>query len=246
MKRLLFFPIVLISLTINAQPYLFFGGGIGYGDFNGLNTVARDFNEDNGHSLPAFAITPYYEFGVGNYTEHTMLEFRWTGEGASSLSKVPGSFVENANLVWRYRHVSITFGILPWDTKGFGFGASANLGRMRTKYSFGGEFTETNSEYVFSSDFFIEQTFRVKLRKKRPPYIFRVRPFYQHFVLETDLKELETQFNSNPDITFNQLKERFSNFGIRLHLAVPIRKKNVIYPRDPGYRTHRLGKIKIR
>ncbi len=231
---------------MTAQPFLFFGGGIGYGEYNTLNNINRTFNTQNNHSLPNFGIVPYYEFGAGNYAEHTLIEFRWTGEGAKSISKTPGSFIENATLLWRYRQVSIAFAVLPWNDKGFGIGASSNLGRLRSKYSFGGEFVETNSEYTFSSDFFVEQTFRIKLRKKRPPYIFRIRPFYQHFIVPTDLKSIEEQFNGNPDVGFRELTQRFNNFGVRFHLVVPIRQKGVVYPRDPGYRANGYGRIKLR
>ena len=104
MKHLII-TLAFLSLSLSSisqENYIFGGGGVGYGSNSTLNKVVNDFNFVNQHELGSFNVTPSYEIGVIHFGKATSIEAKWGGQGKRNTSKVPGNFIENATVAWRY------------------------------------------------------------------------------------------------------------------------------------------------
>ncbi len=211
------------KIAIAQGSFIFGGGGIGYGSNSSLNQVVNDFNFANEHSVSSFNTVPSYELGIVHYGKTTSVEVKWGGQGKRNSSKVPGNFIENATVAWRYHYLNLSFGVLPYKDTPLSLGAGVNFGKIRTRYSFGGDFLITDENFLISSDIFLDYTLKVRWRRSRKPYLFRIRPYYQFFFLSNDLKELEEGLNNTPDVLQNEIQENFSHFGIRFALMIPLK-----------------------
>ncbi len=217
------FTLLIGIASLNAQNYILGGGGIGFhNSMEVLNGVVDRFNEDFEHEIPSFKFAPGYELGFARYSRYTLVELKWVGEGRRNNSKVPGNFIENASVAWRYHYANISVGYRPFEKRYFTVGLGLNLGQLVTRYSFGGDFDITNKIHSLSSELFVDYAIKVRWRRNKRPYLIRLRPFYQFFYFPVDLKNLETNMNATPDVQFNELLQRFNNTGIRLSLLIPI------------------------
>lgn len=211
------------SATLFSQNYVFGGGGIGFHtSMKDLDGVLNRFNSSNAHELSEFRYLSSFEIGYARYATISLIELKWGAEGKRNSSKVLGNFIENATVGWRYHYASVNFGYRPFEKNYFTFGTGMNFGQMVTKFSFGGDFQITNKIYALSSDLFVDYALKVRWRRSKGPYLFRIRPFYQLFYFRTDLKDLETGLNSNPNVQFNELLQSFNNYGIRFVLMIPV------------------------
>lgn len=233
MKKLVLFFSLLFLCSIASQAQFYVGGGyvVGLGDFSALNNVKQEFNDSNGHDLGDFNALMGYELGFGTYGIKTIAEIKWVSMSRRQDSKVLGAFIENATTIASYNHASISFGFKPVTKQYMTFGASVNIGQIKTKYSFGGDFVTTNTDYTVSNDFYFDYAIPFYLKKKNKdkfnPLLLRIRPYYQLHYLPVDLRNLQIGLNQATDeVPFRQFDQKFNNYGVRVSLVKLIGKKN--------------------
>lgn len=229
-KNILFLGLFLISTFCTAQFYI--GGGyvVGLGNFSTLNDIKQEFNDENGHDLGNYNSLMGYELGFGVYGIKTVAEMKWVSMNRRQDSKVLGAFIENATGIASYNHASISFGYKPLNKQYMTIGASVNIGQIKTKYSFGGDFVTTNRDYTVSNDFYFDYAIPFYLKKKNKdsmnPLLLRIRPYYQLHYLPVDLRDLQIGLNqATEEVPFRQFDQKFNNYGLKISLVKLLGKK---------------------
>lgn len=233
MRSIYLFFFILFSIQTQAQYYITASFLKSFGTYSVINDIKQRFNDDNNHQLKDFNGFSGFGLGFGKYSKRTLTEVLFVSQGQKRISKTPGQYAENAEVIVRHLGVETNIGYRPFDAL-FTIGAGANLGRFITKQSFGGNFDLLSSDYLLATNIFIDYAIKIKFlirRRHRDThhYLFRIRPFYQVFSNSIDLRNLENKLNRNPELPvynstpseFGEFKQKFTNYGIRFSLAIP-------------------------
>ena len=65
----------------------------------------------------------------------------------------------------------------------------------------------------------------LKLKRKRNPYLLRIRPYYQQMVGELDITKFDAMLNESPvSPTTKAITQNLSHGGVRVSLILPFGK----------------------
>ncbi len=208
-----------------AQSYFVAGGMVGFPKYEAFNGILKQYNSAGEHRLGNFGFMPGFEFGVGTYGEHTMMEGKIASLGQTINSHVLNANPEDVTVDFSFTYINYSFGYRPFSKSYFTIGAGVNVGQMQTRYSFLSDWQVMNQDYTAGSEFFIDYAFPIKLKRKREPYLLRIRPYYQHFFGGLNLTKFNANFNeagqSSPII------QDPSHLGVHLSIIVPFGKDKV-------------------
>jgi hypothetical protein len=231
MKKITNFLFTLFVVTIvtfvnvaKAQTYVFGSGSLGLSNYENLDKVVASFNKGQNHRLSAMSSLAGYEFGIGKYSERTIMEAKWASLGRRLESNVPGNPIENVSVDYCYNYVSYAFGLRPMKKVYFTLGGAMNLGQVSLRHSFGGDWVVANEDYMASTDIFIDYAFPIKLKKRRNPYLFRIRPYYQQMFGTISLRTLDANLNEIPKSSAATTAQDLNHFGVRASIIIPLRK----------------------
>jgi hypothetical protein len=137
-------------------------------------------------------------------------------------SHVPNANPEDVSLDFSYTYLNYSFGYRPFKKTYFTVGGGINVGMAQTRYSFLSDWQVMNQDYMAGSELFVDYAFPIKLKRRRAPYLLRIRPYYQQFFGTVDLQKLNTNFN---EVSVNEkLYQDPSHFGVHLSLVIPFGK----------------------
>ena len=223
------FALALFSLLVainalQAQSYFVASFTGGFPKYDALSAIAQTYNAQGKHQLGNFSFMPGFEFGIGMYGERTMMEAKIASLGQTLHSHVTNANPEDVSLDFSYTYLNYSFGYRPFPKTYFTVGTGLNLGLAQTRYSFLSDWQVMNQDYVAGSEFFIDYAFPLKLKRKRAPYMFRIRPYYQQFFGSLDLRKLDANFNEKPINSLPKTTQDPSHFGVHLSIIVPFGK----------------------
>jgi hypothetical protein len=207
-----------------AQAYVFGSGSLGISNYDNLDNVVASFSTAQNHRLTAMKTLVGYEFGIGKYGERTMMEAKWASIGRRLDSNVPGNPIENVSIDYSYNYFSYGFGLRPFKKPYFTLGGALNLGQISLRHSFGGDWIVSNEDYMASTDLFVDYAFPLKLKKRRNPYLFRIRTYYQQMFGTTSLRNLGANLNEVPPASVTNSDQNLNHFGVRASIIIPLRK----------------------
>ena len=231
MKKIIpFVHIFIIALSLFfsnktiAQAYVFGSASLGISNYDNLDKVVNAFSTAQNHRLAEMKTLVGYEFGIGKYSERTMMEAKWASIGRRLDSNVSGNPIENVSIDYSYNYFSYAMGLRPFKKPYFTLGGALNLGQISLRHSFGGDWIVSNEDYMASTDLFVDYAFPIKLKKRRNPYFFRVRGYYQQMFGTTSLRGLDANLNEIPTTSAANTFQNLNHFGVRASIIIPLRK----------------------
>jgi hypothetical protein len=216
--------VLSVTSNISAQSYVFGSGSLGFSNYDNLNKIVGSFNTAQSHRLNNFGMLAGYEIGLGKYSDQTMMEAKWASIGQRLDSNIPNNPIENASVEYRYNYFSYAFGYRPFPKTYFTFGGALNLGQLSLRHSFGGDWIVSNEDYMAGTDLFVDYAFPIKLKKRRNPYLLRIRPYYQQMFGTMSLRHFDANINESALSAASKGEQNLNHFGVRLSLVIPLRK----------------------
>ncbi len=205
-----------------AQTYFVAGAMGGFPKYEAFNGILKQYNSTSEHRLGTFGFMPGFEFGVGTYGEHTMMEGKIASLGQAINSHVLNANPEDVTVEFSFTYLNYSFGYRPFSKSYFTMGAGINVGLAQTRYSFLSDWQVMNQDYTAGSELFIDYAFPIKLKRKREPYLLRIRPYYQYFFAPINLSKFNTSFNE--EAQSGAIMQDPSHFGAHLSIIVPFGK----------------------
>jgi hypothetical protein len=228
MNKILLCVLFMGSTALYAQSYFVGSFAAGFPAYKQLNSISQTFDATNNHRLGDFNFLTGFEIGVGLYGPRTMMEAKYASIGQRLESKIPDNFIENASVEYHYNYINYSFGYRPFTTVYFTIGGGLNVGKIDSRYSYGGDWVVTTEDYAASTEIFMDYAFPIKLKKRRSPYFIRVRPYYQQMFGATDFHKLDAAINEKAPLDRNAAMQDLSHGGVRISLIVPFGKDKKI------------------
>lgn len=236
------YSIVLLSLLpifLQAQgiPYVIGGYQQGFVQLPDTEGILQRFNTTQNHTLAPINTLQGVRFGLGYMTDFVVLELSYSNINARTQSQNPSQIRENAEFVLNYSSFSAQFAYRIIPQKFLTAGFSANLGALRGRYAFGGDYIEGFQQYTPSVDVFVDYSLKIKflLRRARRDgryYLLRFRPYYQIQPI-VDVTPLERSLNENPDAALRTYEDKLGHFGFQVGLSIPFFGKNPDFSETP-------------
>lgn len=215
-----------ISLTSEAQYYMF--GGYNYAaiGLKGTDNIVQRFNIAENHNVPSMSYAFHgYQLGFGRFSEHTMMEIGFGNLISNQSSLNTNQLKERAEIVVNYMSAHFRAAYKPFAKIYFNVGAALKLCNFRYRYSFGGDYQTPVEHYQVGLEIFADYALKLKFLLKKSQrkdyyYLLRIQPYYQ-FLRKVGIGPMETQLNQTPNVTDNSIEDNFSHFGFNISLIIP-------------------------